>query len=444
MSWEQAVRRHFEKLPISFDMLREMVETQMSSPIVEEKTSPLIDKVLEILNFNKDELGISTITQSKTTFTVRFKNAQTRAQNADKLRAKLAQEPKLQTKEIQTQRDSVPITVVQLEGHRGNVRLRYKFELTSKGLPFEHILTFAVTGEVTDKLKKALQLDSGATRQEAEDTLLNDEWVGLLDQAYLSLEKLEATFGPIHAAKAVGGAKGYGNADIVLTLSGGSEVGISIKHTIGTKQNVFIFNKDLGLGTEPDSWIPSGDEPWWMVTRKRIFDQLQNAGYLDESEVYDPGPTDTGPPDWLLQSKPKTKKVSQWSEPNKFYGYTVSNTYTEIRELLVAHLKGLSLDELAELVNEAHLGKCPPAGSRIPTYKLSASRKKIVLEEVPLCSPDKFLIQKEGLTVSDMITQEGAQVRIDVPGMLKLIIRNVKFRTSISAHNLDGLKIKTR
>lgn len=441
MSWEDAVRNHFAKLPVS---LLEMVEAKMNNPLVEEKQSPLVDKVLKFLGSNKDELGISTVTQSKTTFTVRFKDAQSRAQNTDRLRALLAQEPELQTKEVQTQRDSVPITVVQLDGHRGNVRLRYKFELSSKGLTFEHVLTFAITGEVTDKLRATLNLNKDVKAKEVEDALLGDEWSGLLEQAMLSVEKLESTFGPLKDAKAVGGARGYGNADIVLTLSGGAEVGISIKHTIGTRQNVFIFNKDLGLGTEPNSWIPSGSDPWWMIIRKRIFEKLQNDDYLDEAEVYNPGPRDTEPPFWLLQSKPKTKKVSEWDAPNKFYAYTVSEAYTEIRELLVAHLKGLSLDELVDLVNEAHLGKCPPSGVRIPTYKLSASKKGVVLEEVPLCTPDEFLIKKEGLTVSDMITQNGVQVRIDVPGMLKLVIRNVKFRSSIAAHNVQDLKIKTR
>jgi hypothetical protein len=319
---------------------------------------------------------------------------------------------------------------------KGDLRLIYKFDIKTRiGLAFEHILVYAIDNQVTKKLKDRLDLESSATDEEVRQTLSQDPWKKYYDRAKLAADVLEEKFGGIKDAAVVGG--GGSKADLLIVLDNGDRVGISLKIAL-KGQNDFIFNKDLGDGTGNNSIIPAPEgEPWWMVGRKRFYNLLRKNGQVDETVVYKPSKTDFEAPEWMIDAKRgEDKKLTP------LYRQAVGSVFSDVLDRLEASLKSMTIEELADLVNEAHLGK--PATDAPPLYKLSSKPSGATIEEVPDSSPDEVAIEQEGITVPEMIKRKGKRITIDIPGMPNATINSVKFRSNMLSPRKGDLMIKTR
>ena len=139
------------------------------------------------------------------------------------------------------------------------------------------------------------------------------------------------------------------------------------------------------------------------------------------------------------------------------YDEVVMNLFTEIRNKLFDSLGNMTLESLADIVEEAHLGKASPNEERMPLYKLASSRSGISLKEVPQTTPNMVDIELNKLTPIDMVrfkqsipskakpeSRNLSTIIIDIPGMHKVYINSIKFRSNLLATNKGNLKIKTR
>jgi len=124
------------------------------------------------------------------------------------------------------------------------------------------------------------------------------------------------------------------------------------------------------------------------------------------------------------------------------YRQAVGSVFSDVLDRLEASLKSMTIEELADLVNEAHLGK--PATDAPPLYKLSSKPSGATIEEVPDSSPDEVAIEQEGITVPEMIKRKGKRITIDIPGMPNATINSVKFRSNMLSPRKGDLMIKTR
>lgn len=437
MSWEQTVRDHFNRKEADLGFLVEMVEAQATT-----RPNPLRDNIVSILGTLKDKYEIQSVALGKTSgvLVVRFLSPEKRSEMAPALNQELSSMPDFAVESKQTNASTMPISIIRsvIDGKKLETRLVYKYELkTRQGLAFEHILAYVVNYEVTDKLKVRLDLSKKATDEEVETTLMNPPWDLHLERAFAALDKLEEHFkGKIVAAEVVGG--GGTKADLQITTQSGAKVGISLKLAL-KKENKFIFNKDIGDGTEAGSLIPN-PEPWWKTARKTVFDGLKQAGFLDDNEFYNPSDTDFIPPDWLLGAK-----TADRTHPARvIYNNAVSKVFTDIREQLVSSLRSMKFQDLVKLVEEAHFGTECDASERLPLYKLTSTPKGAKLEEVPMCYPNMVEIESQSVTMEDMVTSKGVRITVDIPGMPQMIIQGVKYRSSLVATKRSDLRIKTR
>ena len=409
---------------------------------ISEAPDELFQEIGKVLKGRAEDLKITSITRrGNSEVYIRFKTAQDRIDNIPDVK-KLLADSGFSLEDRKLRAHSIPVSYASKEG-QGTVKIVYKFDIRTRlGLAFEHILAYVLTGDITDKLKRSMDLPRGADERDAQEALSSEKWSPYVERAQVAREAIESELGEITSAFVSGG--GGSKADLVLTLKdpANKKVGLSLKLALGGA-NIYIYNKDLGDGTESQSLIPSPtDDPWWMVGRKRFFNELRNAEVLPPDVEYNPQLTDYDPPDWMLAAK------AQYGE---IYRNVVSGLFGEIRQILFNSLGSLTLENLADVVEEAHLGKASPNEERMPLYKLTSSSAGATLEEVPQTTPNMVAIEREELTPREMVQvkkrrtgEPTATIFIDIPGMHKVYINSVKFRSNMLAGNKGNLKIKTR
>lgn len=406
---------------------------------MEENRNSFKERLLEKLNIEAKKYNASVV-QGKTSgmFNLRFKSADDRERYTDGVHKSLSEEKELTAQRIQNGNSSVPISIFTSTNpsQKGSLRVVYKYDIkTRQGLAFEHILTYAINGKITDKLKKRMDIEKHSSLECVQQELNKPIWKSQMDRAFEAVNVLEDYFGgKIVKAEVVGGS-GV-KADLKLVVPNNKVVGISLKYSI-KRDNNFVFNKDLGLGTESKSLITNPrNESWWISARKEIFDKLQKQGYIDKSEIYNPNESDYHPPAWL-----KIAKESPFGSPmRKMYDETVRDTFSTIRKVLKSSLENMSIEELAALVNETHFGVSVPSND-IPLFKLSSNKKETKLEPIEVCKP---CLEKLKQSQDSFITSEGAKINITIPGMPQATIQSVKFRSSLVGAKKGNLKIKTR
>ena len=399
----------------------------------------------------KDKLNIdSYIKTSPSEFYVRFKTKTDRRENREDFK-KVLSDSGFEMEDKRLSSHSVPVTYIRdpRNPEFGTIKVVYKYSTKTRvGLAFEHILALMFDNKITDKIKKRLDLPPSATDEEVLEILRNEQWAPFVERARKLKEVLQGKFDNISSVAVEGG--GGGKADLVLTLDTGDKVGVSLKLGIET-DNAFIYNKDLGNGIDkpaglPANLIPSGTDPWWMVGRKRFFESLKQARVIPPDTTYEPSSTDYSPPEWMEQAKIKQPRL---------YKEAVSFVFSNIRNILFKSLRSLDLENLADVVSEAHYGKASPNVKVMPLYKLSSSPTGVKLEEVPRPVPNHVEIEDKNMTVADMVkrsqvksrdggTVPGSRIIIDIPGMPEAVINSVKFRSNMMAHKKGDLNIKTR
>jgi hypothetical protein len=419
-------------------LLREGIQQYFLQKLKEVKTTADLDQLKNDLT-NKifssaNELGIAGIKQEAANkLVVIFNDKMTRAQNFENLFS-LIDNKGFKKEKIKTADSSIPaISVTDKDG--ANVRIISKFSLTTrKGLAFEHLVAYAMNGQVTDKLKDRLDLPKTASDKDVKDLLASDAWKPFLVRALDSKKAIEAKFGGVKEVSVSGGSGG--KADLMLKLTKPSKkyktdvIGISLKLSI-EQDNNFIFNKDIGDGTQQGSLI-SNKEPWWMTGRKMFVAQLLQQG-VKIPQPYNPKLTDFNPPDWMLQYKEKYKKV---------YDAVVSELFTIIVDKLYESLFKMSVDELADIVSMAHTGKKVKDKVIEPLFKLNSKPGGVIdLEEVPQSVPttEAATTPKE-----EIVKKIGKRIIIDIPGMPVAVINSIKFRSNMLAGSKSELSIKTR
>lgn len=423
------------KPPTMKDLILEVYQETLS-----EATDDLFLQLRTALAPVKDILNIDNYIKTKPSeFYVRFKTKADRREKRDDFKKALS-DAGFEMEDRRLSSHTVPVTYIRdpRNPEFGAIKIVYKYATKTRvGLAFEHILALMFDEKITDKIKKRLDMPSTATDEEVLEVLRDEQWAPFVSRAKKLKEVLQNKFDNISSVAVEGG--GGSKADIVLTLDTGDKVGVSLKLGIKT-DNIFIYNKDLGNGVDkpaglPENLIPSGTDPWWMVGRKRFFENLKKAGLLPPDATYDPSSTDYSPPEWMEDAKIKHPKL---------YREAVSFVFSNIRDILFKSLRNLSLENLADVVAEAHYGKASPNVKMMPLYKLTSFPTGAKLEEVPLPVPNHVEIEEAGVKVSDMVKRSGSKIIIDIPGMPEAVMNSVKFRSNMMAHKKGDLNIKTR
>ncbi len=438
------VENYFTPALDATDILR-LVEQVMNEP-----SEDIFKQIGRTLSSRKDEFGISSVVRTgKNDVYVRFATKKDRSMGVSGVKGLLSKNG-LIVNDRKLSSHSIPVSYVSKVDDNSSriVKIVYKYDIqTRTGLAFEHILAYVITNRITEKLKKSIDLPKDATDDEVKATLNSDKWREYTNtRAPAAYDSIKREFGEVEDAIVAGGTGS--KADLVLTVNDGKKVGISLKLAIAST-NIYIYNKDIGDGTESKSLIPSPTgEPWWMVGRKRFFNELRKKKDFPDNISYNPSSSDYNPPDWMLLAK---KQYSQT------YDEVVMNLFTEIRNKLFDSLGNMTLESLADIVEEAHLGKASPNEERMPLYKLASSRSGISLKEVPQTTPNMVEIELNKLTPIDMVrfkqsipskakpeSRNLSTIIIDIPGMHKVYINSIKFRSNLLATNKGNLKIKTR
>ena len=107
-------------------------------------------------------------------------------------------------------------------------------------------------------------------------------------------------------------------------------------------------------------------------------------------------------------------------------------------------LRNMKLKELAEMVNEAHLGENDEQEGYEKLLVLVSDSEGIRLEDKGFEKPDVASIKAKGLKKNDIVKQDGAKIIIEIPGMSELVIHGLKFHSNMLSSKRDDLKIKTR
>ena len=303
----------------------------------------------------------------------------------------------------------------------------------------------------------------------------NASMAGLLSRAAASLKTLTNQFTSVAGVTRSGGEGG--KADLVIEVPGkGGEIqgiDISLKHEkdkAGT--NLFIFNKDLGDGTK-DGKRPQlgrnadnikqfdvnliqapGNKPWWQIARlgiiKSLKKKLGKAWNLSSSEETD------------FVSKhdaSSLNKVKALFDKDKEDGGAASKvpraTMKKAASTFMDSLKTLDPIDVLSLIEESQLG----AESKNPLYKLTSSGAGSKLKQVSQSSA-KQQIDAGTLKPADLDVEVGrlvgksgsettsVEIKLVNKGtkevLARLIIRGLKFRSSVFSTSLSDLKIKTR
>tara|TARA_R110002074_G_scaffold26048_9_gene76969 strand:+ start:152 stop:1555 length:1404 start_codon:yes stop_codon:yes gene_type:complete len=463
---DKLIENYFAPRPktLTKQMLYEMFDEVLEEK-TEEKTEnkeARINDIINKLNRHKKNLNIvSNAQKDLSDIYVRFHTAQHRTVNRKEVKNILAGLGyTLEDKKIA--QSSVPVTYITKEGdsYRDRIKIVYKFDVKTRiGLTFEHIIAYAITEKVTKKLKLALDLPPKATKKTIIDVLQSPEWKPYWERAIDAKKALEDFFEEKIDSVTVEGGAG-GKADLMVITVKGTKVGISLKIALNSA-NIYVYNKDLGDGTKKapgtDIDITSPKKkPWWMIGRKKFYEELKKQKLIDKDIKYNPKNTDYAPPDWMILAKEQYKPI---------YERVVRDLYTDIRKIMIESLQNMSLEELVKIVNDANLGACPINKKRIPLYKLeSLEDGSTRIQEVLTCIPNLLAIEENKKTIKDMVyyskkkqtkkqidagaeEEDSVNIIINIPGMVAhaaISINSVKFRSSMLASTKGDLNIKTR
>lgn len=311
--------------------------------------------------------------------------------------------------------------------------------------------------EALDELKARIQ--------DSEFLASNASMAGLLQRAKTSIDSLASQFGDVLDAKLSGGEGG--KADIVITIAGPSgpqDIDLSLKYEKGKAgTNLFIFNKDLGDGTQERklgrdaqnisqftaNLIDSKGTAWWQIARQGIIKELKSKLGADwpltpgeESDfVSNPGaPVAMKVRRLFIIDKKDRGKASK----------VPAATLRSAAATFVKSLKDLTPEQVLSIIEESQFG----ASSSNPLYKLTASSAGAKLKPVGQSSAMEQI--NAGILKPEQISVEVGNVgntasvelklvdNVNKETLASLVVRGLKFRGSVFSSSPGDLKIKTR
>lgn len=414
------------------NILAEVKSLLLEERINQEKLMKQVTKVIDGL---KKQLDINSVTPSNRLangLIVRFNEEEGIKQKIDVIDKALRRIAGIDISHNKVSRygDKHPVTDVSYLDDSGKVRLAYRHKISSrKGFVLEELLSYAITNKISDKLKDRLDLPPDANESDVINAVKTDDFSELYTIAIKAKNLLYSKIGSIDSAETVGSSNT--KADIVLTDRHKQQFGVSIKLSFD-REIRFEYNKNLGYGDEKDNPVSSKSGfPWWYVGRRIFLKNLKAAGkYLGKE--YMPEKTEVKCPAWLKQAKEKNSKI---------YRDSMSQTYALIRTILTRNLQNKPIEELAEMVNESHVGNKDEISKYKKFFRLTYDTEGLNLEEVVNQKVDSNMLD---VKPADVIKVDGSKIIIDIPGMSPLTINSVKFHSNMLSSNKEDLKIKTR
>ena len=288
----------------------------------------------------------------------------------------------------------------------------------------------------------------------------------LLSRAEASIDSLTAQFGKVSDISLSGGEGG--KADLVVTVAGPSgtrDIDISLKHEKGSEgSNLFIFNKDLGDGTQSRALgrdagkikrfnanliEAPGGKAWWQVARQGIVEALKEKLGKDWPLTTQEETEFVSSPD----SSAMTKIRSLFIEDKKQRGAASKVPAATLRDaavVFVDSLKALQPEQVLSLIEESQFG----AASINPLYKLTSSGGGSKLKQINQSSAMQK-VNAGTLKATDIgveVDRIGKTSNIEIKlvdktsneDLASLVIRGLKFRGSVFSASPGDLKIKTR
>jgi len=379
---------------------------------------------------------------------------------------------------LRVKHESDVITIAFKGASAGGEGLEFEDALYAILKTLPTITDMTLTGPEKKRLINSFGLDPnlgneemiGALREILEDTTsLKPSIVNLLHRAEVSVATIQndpafTALGNLTGVTLSGGSGG--KADIVI-IFGNQAIDISLKHEKEKEgTNVFIFNKDLGDGTKTKTFgrddppalkqftanlipEPSG-KPWWQVARQGIIDALKKTSDYNLTKTQEVEFVSKTNPKSLLAVKTlfiADKKAG--GEASMIPSATLRNVTT----IFMDQLRALQPEEILSLIEESQFG----ATSKNPLYKLTSSGAGTKLKPVSPSGAAKQNV-KDGMgglaiKVAKMVGSKGKESKssftVEIQGpddrvLGRLVIRGLKFRTSIFATSVGGLAIKTR
>lgn len=354
--------------------------------------------------------------------------------------------------------------VLRLINNKEKITIAFKAPSTGQaGLDFETVLFTVLKNQSGTSLsasdKKRISKVFGISeklKDEQYSTLLDamiqdppPAVANLVNRANDAATQVIDFFGGVFDAKMKGGQGGKGDLEI-KTPEGVMD--LSLKHEKKAGTNVYEFNKDLGDGTKS---VTVGREPlrfsinfiessipWWQVARQQIINQInasEAATLKKSSKDFAPELTEEEKQDFI--NNPASKSVMKVkSVASKIGGDAEKAAATVLQQAFdkfAATLASLDVDELSSLIEESRLGST----SQHPLWKMTSSPagttfKRVAGNELP--SGATASVERSGSTLTASIKNVDGEV------LSKMVVRGLKFRSSVYSASLSDLSIKTR
>jgi hypothetical protein len=402
------------------------------SLIVEALNEKELNRVMTKISSAKPEGFVSVLPSNKTpnSLAVRFEDDESLEKGISKIKSALKSGGyKLQDERIlkfDNKRDTTNV----LKNGEVIAKVFYRVDIAEReGLAYEHIIGFVLTGKETDQLKNRIDLGPSASREDILTKLKSDKFKDLFKSALEAKPLIVNKVGKIVSAESVGSTNN--KADFILKTSDGKMVGLSAKYATGEKDNEYKMNKVLGFGTEDDSLVlnPDGD-PWWVVGRKTFLEKLKTNTGNFKDKTYDPDYESLDAPAWMVSAKEKNPDV---------YKETMEEIYGTIRNILTKNLKRMRADDLLAFVREADVGKDEENENYDMFVKVKDGPSGLSVTDISLKSGNS-----NNFNPKEVVVQDRSDIIIQIPGMQKLTINSVKFKSDMLSSKAGDLKIKTR
>jgi hypothetical protein len=421
--------KYIEKFTEPSDNLSENI---ISSLVLEALNEKELSKITSKISSANPEGFVSVLPSNKTpnSLAVRFEDDESLEKGISKIKSALKSAGyKLHDERILKFDDKRDTTNVMKDGEV-IAKVFYRVDIAEReGLAYEHIIGFVLTGKETDQLKNRIDLGPDASREDVLEKLKSDKYKHLFQSALEAKPIIINKIGKIASAESVGSTNN--KADFILKTVDGKTAGLSAKYATGEKDNEYKMNKVLGFGTEDDSLVrnPKGD-PWWVVGRKTFLEKLKTNTGNFKDKTYDPDYETLDAPAWMVSAKEKNPDV---------YKETMEQVYGIIRNVLTKNLRRMKPQDLMAFVREADVGKDEENKNYDIFLKVKDGPSGLTVSEVSLENDGS-----SNFNPQEIVVQDRSDIIIQIPGMEKLTINSVKFKSDMLSSKAGDLKIKTR
>jgi hypothetical protein len=398
----------------------------------------LSKSIVSVINKVKKNLGIQSVTpynRFEGALVVRFEEEEGIDKKIKKINAVLNTigGVKVESKKLNRFGDRFPVSDVTYKNDTGRIVVLYRYKIGSReGVVLEELIAYALTNNITDKLRDRLDLPPDAGAKEVSAAIQRDD-IGELYRIAIKAKKLVySKVRNVVKAETVGSSNS--KADILLYDSDNNKFGLSVKLSFD-REIRFEYNKNLGYGDEKEELVAHPKlTPWWVIGRKKFLENLKNAGKYG-GKTYNPSKEDWECPAWMTKAKEQNPDV---------YRETMHEVYAELRSIFVKRLRRLKLSRLVAMVRQSHMGKKDEREQYRGFYRLTYDTSGIRIDRVGNERPNLNIIRAKGLSVPQMVVEDGSKIIIRIPGMEELTINSLKFHSNMLSSSKEDLKIKTR